>query len=264
MMTFQETFSEPIGQGVWEFILMTILYFVIAGLMYRLYYIVKKDKWMHRKNQQKFPTNESMWFEIKYSISTLIIFGGIGFATAWAYTKGWTRIYTDYSEYGTLYFIFSIIAIVFIHDTYFYWGHRFMHLKAVYPLVHQIHHRSINPTPWATFSFHPIEAVIEGGIVPLTVLVLPIHPWAIFIFFLWMIISNVFGHLGYETNPAGFTKKKSTAWLNTPTHHNMHHSHFDYNYGLYFNLWDKWMGTNHDKYLETFDKVTAKKKLKDS
>jgi sterol desaturase/sphingolipid hydroxylase (fatty acid hydroxylase superfamily) len=81
----------------------------------------------------------------------------------------------------------------------------------------------------------------------------------LFFFFVYMIINNVFGHLGFEMNAPGFTKGKFTRWLNTTTHHSMHHSHFNYNYGLYFNFWDKLMGTNHEKYHETFEKVTAKR-----
>ena len=166
-------------------------------------------------------------------------------------------MYDNISDYGTPYFIFSIIALIFLHDTYFYWGHRFMHLKKIYPLVHKVHHHSINPSPWAAFSFHPIEGFIEAGIVPLIAVIMPAHFAAIFIFILFSTILNVLGHLGFEMYPSGFTKSKLTGWNNTSTHHNMHHTFFDCNYGLYFNFWDKLMGTNHEKYHETFEKIAT-------
>jgi Delta7-sterol 5-desaturase len=125
--------------------------------------------------------------------------------------------------------------------------------------VHKVHHHSINPSPWAAFSFHPTEGFIEAGIVPLIVMIMPVHGIAVFIFILFSTLLNVIGHLGYEMYSPGFTKSKFWGFNNTATHHNMHHSFFECNYGLYFNFWDKLMGTNHEKYHETFEKVAGQK-----
>ena len=40
----------------------------------------------------------------------------------------------------------------------------------------------------------------------------------------------------------------------------MHHKYATSNYGLYFNFWDRVMGTNHAKYTETFEQVTTQAK----
>ncbi|MCX6197873.1 MAG: hypothetical protein NTY88_01450 [Bacteroidetes bacterium] len=48
-----------------------------------------------------------------------------------------------------------------------------MHLKKVYPYVHLIHHKSVNPTPWAAFAFHPLEAVGQVLILPIMVFAMP-------------------------------------------------------------------------------------------
>lgn len=45
--------------------------------------------------------------------------------------------------------------------------------------------------------------------------------------------------------------------MNTSTHHNLHHQQGNYNFGLYFNFWDRMMGTNHPQYAETFDQVKS-------
>ncbi|PKA16131.1 sterol desaturase family protein, partial [Leptospira haakeii] len=42
-------------------------------------------------------------------------------------------------------------------------------------------------------------------------------------------------------------------WINTSTHHNLHHQKFHGNYSLYFNFWDKVMGTNFKDYSEVFE-----------
>nr|OCA01232.1 Fatty acid hydroxylase family protein [Leptospira interrogans serovar Copenhageni/Icterohaemorrhagiae] len=64
--------------------------------------------------------------------------------------------------------------------------------------VHLAHHKSINPSPWAAFSFHPLEAIIEAGIVPIVSFVLPLHPGVMIVFFVYMTSLNVLGHLSYE------------------------------------------------------------------
>jgi lathosterol oxidase len=65
--------------------------------------------------------------------------------------------------------------------------------------------------------------------------------------------------LGFELFPSGFTTNKLTRWHNTSTHHNMHHKYFSCNYSLYFNVWDRLMGTNHAKYEETFEEVCERR-----
>jgi Delta7-sterol 5-desaturase len=50
-----------------------------------------------------------------------------------------------------------------------------------------------------------------------------------------------------------------TRWINTTTHHDLHHSGgFNHNYGLYFTWWDKWMGTEHPHYAERFHTVVSR------
>ncbi len=248
---------ELLEKGTTIFTISTIRYVVFAGIAYLLFYVVFKNNWLHKRIQQKFPGKENIFYEIKYSMLNMVIFGITGMFTVWASHQGWTQIYSKISDYGIAYFIFSVVAMIFLHDTYFYWTHRFMHLKKVFPLVHKVHHHSLNPTPWAAFSFHPIEGFIEAAIVPLIVFLFPVHPFAILIFLLFMTALNVMGHLGFEMYPKGFTKHALLGINNTSTHHNMHHSLTNCNYGLYFNFWDKWMGTNHKKYNETFEKLAS-------
>ena len=45
--------------------------------------------------------------------------------------------------------------------------------------------------------------------------------------------------------------------LDTPTHHIMHREKVGSNYGLYFNWWDRLMGTNHADYERRFARVSG-------
>ena len=126
--------------------------------------------------------------------------------------------------------------------------------------MHLIHHKSFNPTPWTTFSFHPIEAVMQVLILPIMVFAIPLHPLAILTWSMYQLVLNVGGHTGFEVMRSGFTQRIHTLWSNTATHHNMHHKHVNCNYSLYFNIWDRIMGTNHQRYHEEFEAGVARRK----
>ena len=109
-------------------------------------------------------------------------------------------------------------------------------------------------------SKYPGEAFIQASVFPLIIFLYPIHPLAFLIFMVWQISFNVLGHAGFEIFPSWFLKSWPGKFLNTPTNHAMHHQYFRGNYGLYFNLWDRWMGTNHALYEERFEEVTKRQR----
>ena len=150
---------------------------------------------------------------------------------------------------------FSFILALVYHDTYFYWTHRLMHHPRIYRRVHKVHHMSTNPSPWAAYSFHPFEAIIQALAFTFMILILPLHPLVLFLFLVNMITRDVLGHIGFELFPNGFTKQRWLNWNTTSTHHNLHHRYFKYNYGLYFSWWDNLMKTTHPQYHETFNEV---------
>jgi len=193
-------------------------------------------------------------------MSTVFIFAVIGFCLLSMKNAGYTLIYNNLSEWGWAWFVVSLALMLVLHDAYFYWTHRLMHHPKIFRHVHLVHHSSTNPSPWAAYSFHPLEAVIEAGIFVFIVFTIPAHGLALFFFLIYMIIRNVLGHLGIEFLPKNFLKNPWFNWHTTTTHHDLHHKHFDHNYGLYFTWWDKWLGTEHPKYRETFEEVASREK----
>jgi sterol desaturase/sphingolipid hydroxylase (fatty acid hydroxylase superfamily) len=240
----------------WEvFVVIASRYLVLAGSAWLVFYIWKRRRWWWRKIQQRMPARRQVFTEIGFSLLTLFILATVGWLIVAGGRKGINQVYINFSDYPGWYFAASILLTILLHDAYFYWTHRFMHWKPIFPYVHKVHHLSHNPTPWAAFAFHPLEAIIEAGILPLATFLYPMHPYAIGIFTLYMLLLNILGHLGYELFPKNFVRSKWTNWHNTSTHHNMHHRYTKGNYSLYFNWWDKWMGTNHKRYAEEFEEV---------
>jgi lathosterol oxidase len=245
------------GAGV--LLSLSIRYLLFTGIAYLIFYVWKNKDFWYAKIQQKYPEKKHILREITYSFITILIFGVVIMLTTWASKHGYTRVYTHINTYGYGYYALSILLMILLHDTYFYWTHRAMHWKPLFKVAHKVHHLSTNPTPFAAYAFHPVEAVVEISIIPLIAFIMPYHPSAIIIFSLYSLFLNVGGHLGFEIFPKGFASHKVFKWHNTSTHHNMHHRLVKCNYGLYFNIWDRLMKTNHATYEDSFESVVEKR-----
>jgi len=246
------------------FIIILMRYAIIAFLAYLIFYVIKRRAWQYRRIQFRFPAANDYAREIGYSLLTAVIFTVVGYLTFMTPFREVTHIYTSIADYGIGYFIVSIILLLLLHDTYFYWTHRAMHHRAVFNWAHHTHHKSTNPSPWAAMAFHPLEATVEALYVTLANLIFPMHPLADFIFLLIMMTYNVYGHLGYELYPKGFAQSAVGKWINTSVNHNQHHQYFKGNYGLYFLWWDRWMGTLRDDYDQAFSRATSSSKVQGS
>ena len=246
------------------FSVILLRYLIIAAIAFLIYYIIKRNSWLYKKIQQRFPRPSDYGREIFFSVITSVIFTAIGLIVFVSPASRFTQAYYKIADYGVPYFIISIFLMILVHDTYFYWTHRWMHRRSVFRWFHKVHHLSTNPSPWAAFAFHPLEAVVEGSIIAVIAVLFPVHPLAIGIFLLFMMTYNVYGHLGYELYPKGFSKSKFGKWINTSINHNLHHQHFNGNYGLYFLWWDRWMGTVQPDYDTRFDEVKSRNEIPDS
>lgn len=236
-------------------LLIAARYFVFAGSAFLIFYVIWKRRFSSFKIQKLFPKKRDYYREIKYSSLTMLIFSGYAFLVFRSPLKDLTRVYENFSDFGIAYFAASVVLAILVHDTYFYWTHRLMHHPKLYRYFHLVHHKSTNPSPWAAYSFHPLEAIVEGGVILFIVFLFPVHKFAIGLFMLFMIAFNIYGHLGYELFPKWLVGSRFGKWLNTSTNHNMHHKLFVRNYGLYFRFWDIWMGTTHPDYQNTLDEI---------
>lgn len=236
-------------------------YFLVAGLFFVLFYLLLHRRLFYKKIQQRLPKRKDYLREIGYSIVTIAIFALVPLAVlqtpAIART---TTFYKDISQHGPLYFWLAFPLMFLIHDAYFYWMHRLIHHPKLFRAVHRVHHLSTNPSPWAAYAFHPLEAVAEAGIFLVFLYTIPVHAVHLGLFFFMMIVYNVYGHLGYELYPKGFSRHWLGRWINTSVSHNQHHQYFRGNYGLYFTFWDRLMGTLRPDYEQRFEAIATKQK----
>ena len=194
--------------------------------------------------------------EIAWSIASAIIYGAPAGILAWGWqTHGWTRIYLDVSEYPLWWLPASVAIYLLLHDTWFYWTHRWMHRPAIYKRMHAVHHASRNPTAWTAMSFHPWESVTGAVLIPALVLLIPIHYAALLVVLTVMTVMGVTNHMGWELFPRWMVQGPLGKWLITASHHQRHHEKYLCNFGLYFRFWDRICGT--DRGLGGFATATA-------
>ena len=232
-------------------------YLLLVSVSFVLFYIILKKSLWFRKTQKKMPKFNEYIRDFIWSMSTLAIYITVTFFILVKFSH-LTNTYNAIDEYGYPYLAFSIFWMFIIHDTWFYWWHRLMHHPILFKKVHLVHHKSTNPSPWTSYAFHPLEAIIEVGIYPLLAFTLPLYKPVLVIFGLFEISYSIYGHLGFELFPKGFHKHWLGKWVNTSVAHNLHHKKFDGNYGLYFLFWDRIMGTIRMEYDKTYELSTQK------
>jgi len=246
-------------QFVWLLLDNADKYFLIAGPAFLIFYVFLRRKINYKKIQKSFPRKKDYWREIFFSVLSIIIFSVPPLVMLYSNSiRPYTTFYEDISEFGWAYAILAFPLMLLIHDTYFYWMHRVMHHPKLFRLFHLVHHRSNNPSPWAAYAFHPLEAVLESLIFVIFLFTLPVHSIHLTLFFIFSLVYNVYGHLGFELYPKGFNTHWLGKWINTSVSHNMHHHYFKGNYGLYFTIWDRMMGTLDKNYDKAFIEVTSR------
>ena len=243
-------------------LLISLRYFIIAGLAWFIWYVLRRNKISFKKIQSKFPSNKDYQREILFSLYTIFIFSLVPTIMLLTPLRQYTQFYTYPGTYSihTLYFWVAFPIMFILHDTYFYFTHRLMHHPKLFKAVHLLHHKSTNPSPFTAFAFHPLEAIIEAGIFVVLLLVMPLCKWHLFGFFLVQMVYNVYGHLGWELYPKKFNKNWFGKWINTSVNHNQHHQYFKGNYGLYFLWWDRLFGTIRADYDATYEEIKNRKK----
>lgn len=183
--------------------------------------------------------------EIGWSLASAAIYGIPAGVVAWGWQdRGWTRIYADAGAYPLWWMPVSLFLYLFLHDTWFYWTHRWMHRPRVFRAAHAVHHASRPPTAWAAMSFHPIEAITGAVVIPALVFVIPIHIGVLGAVLAIMTLMGVTNHMGWEIFPRRFVNSRFGDWLITASHHQRHHEQYLCNYGLYFRFWDRLCGTD--------------------
>lgn len=252
--------TNPLIQYLLLFLLMWAIiffrYILIAGFFHLYFFKLKAQAFKAKRISTKLRKENQTKKEVISSFlsSGLFAIGGVFLIHLW--TNNYSLVYNDIHEYGIPYLFLSAIGFLLLHDTYYYWLHRWMHKPSVYKYIHQQHHDSIATSPWTSFSFDLPESLLQAIFLPIMVFILPMHYSVVLFLLMFMTLSATINHLDIEIYPKNFNKHPIGKWFIGATHHSLHHSEFITNYGLYFTFWDHWMNTESKIYDTRFKEVT--------
>jgi Delta7-sterol 5-desaturase len=237
--------------GIAFFLIILVRYFVVAGGTYLLLYSpfrqpISKDTAIDRVATWKYIRQD-----IQLSVTSAIVFSLAAAGILSAYGTGMTRLYTDPQQYGLWYLGVSYGIVLILQDTYFYFTHRWFHQPLLFRWLHQGHHRSRLLTPWTSFAFDPLEAIVQSLFLVAIVMIIPLHLITVIAVLITMTIWAVLNHLELDRLPRSFPHHHLGKWFIGPAHHSIHHLKYRFHYGLYFTFWDKLLGTQAPTYDES-------------
>jgi Delta7-sterol 5-desaturase len=218
-------------------------YFLVAGGSHLFFYSTLGQSFAKRMFPLPSPPWSLIHKDIELSVLSTIVFAiGSAFVLT-AYDLGKTRLYFNIEDYGLVYLGASYIGVLVLQDMYFYFTHRLFHHPWLFRWLHEGHHRSRNTTPWTSFAFDPLEAMIQSLFLIGIVFIIPLHFITMIAILITMTVWAVVNHLRLELFPASFPHHWFGKWFIGPAHHSIHHHKYSKHYGLYLTIWDNLLGT---------------------
>jgi Delta7-sterol 5-desaturase len=190
------------------------------------------------------PSRALMLRETRQSLISTPLYAFPAAAALEAWKAGGTRVYLDPTALPLWWLPASLVLLLLIQDTHYYWTHRLLHGRRFFAWAHAGHHRSREPSPFASFAFDPAEALLTAWLLPALVFLIPVHLGVLAVLLLLMTVTAVMNHCGWEMWPDRWVRSGPGSQLITATHHSRHHTHMKTNYGLYFRFWDRLCGTD--------------------
>jgi sterol desaturase/sphingolipid hydroxylase (fatty acid hydroxylase superfamily) len=239
-------------------------YFIFCGIAFVVFYFLLRRPLANRKITPKPTEPKAPLLEIGRTIVANLL-GKVPFVLVLAYLvgAGWIprkQIYTHIADHSWFYFGLTIVFDFLVFDLWFYLSHRFLlHSRWGYKHIHIVHHRSVDPTPFARNSLHPLEGVGNSMFHILPVFLIPHHPMAIVISASLQGLVGVMDHLGFEIFWPGFSRHWLSRYFVTPVHHHLHHSRsVKTNFSFFIN-YDLIFGTQSPEYHEVFEKTVNRR-----
>ena len=140
--------------------------------------------------------------------------------------------------------LYQLVLFILAEDAIFFWTHYLLHTRWLYARIHKKHHVYKQPTGIVSVLSHPIEGLQNQ----LAVWFMPAllndkHVCTLCIWVAIRVYQTVNAHSGYNL-PYVSTQYWLPWIMSGALGHDFHHQHGKWNYGSFFNLWDRLMGTH--------------------
>ena len=139
---------------------------------------------------------------------------------------------------------YQLILFILAEDAIFFWTHYLLHTPWLYQRIHKQHHIYKQPTGVVSVLSDPIESLQNH----LSIWIMPAllkekHMFTLCIWIAIRVYQTVNAHSGYNL-PYVSTQYWVPWIMSGALGHDFHHQHGKWNYGSFFNIWDRLMGTH--------------------
>lgn len=214
------------------------VYFTLAGLSYLVVYVLGRRRFHPSYIPDPADDRRAMRLSVVGTLGNIAL--SMPFQALIA--GGHSRIYWDTSARGVTWLLASVVLYVAFVDTSIYWSHRALHIPLLYRHVHRYHHQWRVPNSWTSMAFHPFDSFVLAVPVHLFAFLLPLHGVVYLAMQGVMSVWSVASH-----DRVALVRWR---WFNYVDNHTLHHWFYRCNYGQFFTLWDRLMGTWRDPIAE--------------
>lgn len=225
-----ETFGLP-GVFLALLLLGLSLYSLLAGPSYLLFFVWKRGRYHPHYR----PHAEELLASVRWALCSIAGNAVLMLPLEFLILSGRSRMYFSVADYGWLYLCSSAVAVLVITETLIYWIHRGLHTGFLYRYVHVYHHRFKEPTPLASLAFHPLDSFAQGVPYHLCAFLFPLHVGLYHGFVIAVTVWTIMIH--------DRIRWTTLSCANHTGCHTVHHWYGWYNFGQYFNFWDRLCGT---------------------
>ncbi len=210
-------------------------YLFFSGLSYLVVFVLLRDRLVPSYRPDPAENRRAMFWGIVGNLGNALFTMPIHLAVA----QGYSKVYWDVSEYGLAWLVLSVPIYLMFTETCIYWVHRWLHtVPFLWRRLHHIHHSWRSVTSWVSMAFHPLDSFAQALPHHLIGFFLPIHGLVYLAILQITLLWSVSIH-----DRVSLVRWK---WLNYADHHTVHHWVGDFNYGQFFTVWDRWMGSYRD------------------
>lgn len=219
----------------------TVLYFATASIaLFFSNYLFPRLRIGQPVQPQKV-LRQQIIREVRLSLTSILVFGLLSIVMQQAYIRGWIAINWTVNPYTLP---VEILVLFVWNELHFYANHWLLHRKWLFRRVHYLHHRSHVPTPFSTYSFHWLEALLLGNVMLLALLMYDFQFLALLSLPVISLMLNGLGHWNYDLFPG----KTSRHLLKFSHRHSAHHQSVHGNFGFMLPYFDQLFRTQlHDK-----------------
>lgn len=198
-------------------------------------------------------SRKQSWYRLNDSVNNLVV--GLG-QQLWSLTTKvfllgvYMLIYENYAPYHIPPTWWSFVLALIAFDFFFYWAHRWGHEMNIFWAAHLVHHQSEEYNLSVALRqswFHNILAFV-------IFLPIPMMGFDPKIFGAAAIVQTLY-QFWIHTKAVGKLHPWFEYWLNTPSHHRVHHAinpqYIDKNHAGVFMIWDRMFGTFKEEETDT-------------